>query len=286
MDVREEILSYLNGLSSKRKVREVVVCADEAPQPGLGLLQYTKAPYFKWVLSGKMMLHEQGKSPRRLQPDDVCLFEADSYVNLFFPERVEFLRITFGADVVHIGLEAIDPANPCPGGTALGRLRSVFREDCPPAIIPQLLDRLRHWAACGQSHRAVVAATGLLVEMAGWLETGSDGLSGRVHEILHYIRSRSHLPINLESSARDLGATPRHINRLLSTQNERTFNHLLQEQRMVNARRLLETTHLSIEAIALACGFTGASYFSQAFKRCHGKSPLAWRLHPDGLADS
>ncbi len=55
------------------------------------------------------------------------------------------------------------------------------------------------------------------------------------------------------------------------------FSDYLLTLRCDRARRLLETTRLSIGQIAQDCGFQSASYFIQQFKRRVGKTPQSYR---------
>lgn len=55
------------------------------------------------------------------------------------------------------------------------------------------------------------------------------------------------------------------------------FSDYLLQLRCDHARRLLETTRLSIGQIAQDCGFQSASYFIQQFKRRVGATPQAYR---------
>lgn len=55
------------------------------------------------------------------------------------------------------------------------------------------------------------------------------------------------------------------------------FSDYLLQLRCDHARRLLETTRLSIGQIAQDCGFQSASYFIQQFKRRVGQTPQAFR---------
>jgi AraC-like DNA-binding protein len=49
------------------------------------------------------------------------------------------------------------------------------------------------------------------------------------------------------------------------------------ERRMVEARRLLGETELTVEAIGARVGYRNPGYFARRFRRAHGASPLEWR---------
>ena len=43
------------------------------------------------------------------------------------------------------------------------------------------------------------------------------------------------------------------------------------------ARKLLETTDMSVTEVAEQCGFSSVSFFIRSFNRVNGCSPLKWR---------
>ncbi len=49
------------------------------------------------------------------------------------------------------------------------------------------------------------------------------------------------------------------------------------EKQLENACRFLSETEMSVAEIADACGFTGAVYFHQIFRKRYGMSPLSYR---------
>ena len=51
----------------------------------------------------------------------------------------------------------------------------------------------------------------------------------------------------------------------------------IMEQRIYKAAELLLDTELSITEIALCCGFSSPSYFSQRFRKCTGRTPKEYR---------
>ena len=53
----------------------------------------------------------------------------------------------------------------------------------------------------------------------------------------------------------------------------------LNEYRLKQSILLLENTDMSITEIALACGFSGASYYAESFRRELGKSPSEYRTY-------
>ena len=51
----------------------------------------------------------------------------------------------------------------------------------------------------------------------------------------------------------------------------------LNQKRIEESKRLLETTNFSVLQIASIVGFSSQSYFSQTFKKAVGQTPLEYR---------
>ena len=100
-----------------------------------------------------------------------------------------------------------------------------------------------------------------------------DDLLYRVQQILN--ESQPDYP-KLEQVASRLHLSERTFKRRLHEQGI-TFQDLLDRVRMVQAKRLLTESKRSVEAIAMALGYSDASNFSRAFKRWQGITPARYR---------
>ena len=60
----------------------------------------------------------------------------------------------------------------------------------------------------------------------------------------------------------------------------------LNEHRLKRSIELLKNTDMTVTEIALACGFSGASYYAEAFRRESGKSPSQYRKELEMSAQS
>jgi AraC-like DNA-binding protein len=83
-------------------------------------------------------------------------------------------------------------------------------------------------------------------------------------------------PVDIEATARRLGASRRTLQRRLAAVPV-TFSALYDEVRAEHAIRLLGRAELSVDEVADALGFSSSSPFARAFKRWTGLSPRAWR---------
>lgn len=80
--------------------------------------------------------------------------------------------------------------------------------------------------------------------------------------------------LGLSTIARDLGLSPRQLQRVFADQGT-TLTLYLQERRLLRAQRQLRgaTGRLSITQLAFDSGFSDASYFGQVFRRRFGCTP-------------
>jgi AraC-like DNA-binding protein len=78
--------------------------------------------------------------------------------------------------------------------------------------------------------------------------------------------------------ARRLGVTPRHLNHCLRRATGRTASETIQARQLLEARRLLLHSELSVGDIAEPLNFRDTSYFVRFFKRRAGTTPRRFRL--------
>lgn len=84
-------------------------------------------------------------------------------------------------------------------------------------------------------------------------------------------------PISLQDVAAAAGLSPGHLTTVVGRKTGRTVQQWITERRMVEARRLLADTDLTVAALANRVGYRDAGYFIKTFRRSHGTTPLEWR---------
>lgn len=82
--------------------------------------------------------------------------------------------------------------------------------------------------------------------------------------------------VSLETAARQLGTSPRTLQRKL-TQSGISFWALVEQSRFEIAGALLRDTDLKLQEIATRLGYSSPGGFSRAFARWAGRSPSAFR---------
>ena len=81
----------------------------------------------------------------------------------------------------------------------------------------------------------------------------------------------------LPELAASVGTHEKRLSRVFKEQTGRTVFEFVREARLAEAQRLLASSALSVEEVALAVGFSGAANFSTAFRERFGSTPSAFR---------
>jgi transcriptional regulator GlxA family with amidase domain len=89
----------------------------------------------------------------------------------------------------------------------------------------------------------------------------------------HYIRSHFRSPVNLKTIVQKCGVSREHFIREFSARNRESPGVMLRRLRLEHARAMLQATELSVQEIALACGFTSSNTFCRAYRLKFGRSP-------------
>ncbi|MCE0764173.1 AraC family transcriptional regulator [Pseudonocardia kujensis] len=84
-------------------------------------------------------------------------------------------------------------------------------------------------------------------------------------------------PLSVSGLAEALAVSPGHLTTIVRRRTGRTLLDWITDRRMAEARRLLVTSDLPIEAVARKVGYDDAAYFNRRFRQLHGRPPGAWR---------
>lgn len=74
-----------------------------------------------------------------------------------------------------------------------------------------------------------------------------------------------------------LNITPKYLSEFLLVQTGKSAKHIINSVIFLDAKSLLKQTSLSVQEISFQLGFPDASYFSKAFKKVVGITPLTYR---------
>lgn len=105
----------------------------------------------------------------------------------------------------------------------------------------------------------------------------SGSRTGMQKELLLYIRGHFTEKITLQTLSEQFHLSEKYISRYFKEHFYLTFSSYLSHLRLTCAKRLLETTELSVTEISLRSGFPNVSFFIRTFKDAYGISPLKYR---------
>ncbi len=100
----------------------------------------------------------------------------------------------------------------------------------------------------------------------------------RLRSVLEFIETHLEADIGLADLAAVGASSPFHFSRAFASVTGQPPYAYLVSRRIERAKTLLLDDAISIEAIAIQCGFHSAAHFSRMFKRSTGHSPLKHRL--------
>lgn len=83
--------------------------------------------------------------------------------------------------------------------------------------------------------------------------------------------------VSLEELSEKFHYSESYISRKIQEYTGKSFSKILQESKLEQIKRYLETSSISIENIAHLIGYNDASYLHQVFKKQYGVSPAAYR---------
>ncbi len=86
-------------------------------------------------------------------------------------------------------------------------------------------------------------------------------------------------PLTVESLAEHVAMSPRNFSRIFTEITGSTPGKYVEAMRISYARELLESSDMSMETVAEACGFRREERFRRAFIRQLGIAPSQYRFH-------
>ena len=97
-----------------------------------------------------------------------------------------------------------------------------------------------------------------------------------------YMQQNHPLPLRRWEIAAGVGVSEDHLSRVFSRELGISPWDYLNRYRIQRAKEILRTTYESIASVGSKVGFPDPAYFSRVFHRITGRSPKAYREHPDG----
>jgi transcriptional regulator GlxA family with amidase domain len=105
----------------------------------------------------------------------------------------------------------------------------------------------------------------------------SDDADADLRAVLRWVEGNLDRDLNVCELARRAAMTTRTFARRFKQSTGTTPLQWVLHQRVARAQRLLETTHLGVDEIAVTCGFSSAAALRQHFARLVGSTPTGYR---------
>ncbi|WP_129777851.1 helix-turn-helix transcriptional regulator [Peristeroidobacter soli] len=100
---------------------------------------------------------------------------------------------------------------------------------------------------------------------------------GKLDTVLGYIEKNYAQPISEQDVAKECGLSPFEFSRAFRAAHGVTFRDYLAEWRLMQSKRLLGISQVSVSDVAAMAGFNDPSYFARLFRKRTGISPSAYR---------
>ena len=99
-----------------------------------------------------------------------------------------------------------------------------------------------------------------------------------VKRFFHLVEENNHENLSLKEYANLLAVTPNHLTQTVKQFTGKTSSQIIKAKQILEIKRLLVHTNLSVSEIAHQLNFEDQSYFTKFFKREAGFSPLQYRV--------
>lgn len=133
--------------------------------------------------------------------------------------------------------------------------------------------------------RATEFASNALERALLWLDAAHPGqlqINDRVEEAVLFIAGHLDRPLSVRAIADSVRLSPSRLSHLFKQELGLPPARYVELRRMGRARALLESTSLSVGAIAQATGFSSQYYFATRFKALELVTPSDWRRRARG----
>jgi AraC family transcriptional regulator of arabinose operon len=115
-------------------------------------------------------------------------------------------------------------------------------------------------------------------------EAASRGRDQRIHAACQYVAHHLALDLSLEDVARQVCLSQSRLAHLFREQTGVSLVRWREDQRIILAKHLLQSTDLAVASIAARVGYEDQLYFSRVFRKRVGVSPSAFRRDSSELA--
>ena len=231
-----------------------------------------------FIEDGKGTFEFDGR-PHDVGPGDLAVLFPDMYVRYYDhpgrPWRYTWIGLRGERARWALSLAGLSEESPCLHGVGddvlegiFSEIESAYRSDSYPPLFP-------------------VTAAWRMVEHLSRdkpLPRETKGHTHMAEVIRRMVEQEFTESITIDEIARRLGVTRTTIFRHFRQAYGQSPKQYLDELRLMFARDLLRRTRSSVKEVARTSGFQSAHYFSRAFRRRFGLSPVQWKTGMEGRA--
>jgi AraC family transcriptional regulator len=214
-------------------------------------------------------------------PDRFCLMPEDSETTWDIRKQFSFVHLYCTDEHLRNIAEQIWDRSPA----ALSLDEKIFSDD------PRITQLYRHFLLSSdwkQSANHLMLSTASTLLLTHLVQTYSNvqwrlpnvrgGLAPAVlRNIQAYVEQHLSEPLTLSELALEAGLSEFHFARMFKQSTQLAPHQFVMQRRMLRAQTLVKHSPLSLTDIAMACGFSSASHFSNRFKAMTGVTPSQLR---------
>lgn len=104
-------------------------------------------------------------------------------------------------------------------------------------------------------------------------------MNPRVQKVVHLIQKDLGRKVTLTEMAQSVGLSVEHLRELFKSEIGMTPIQYQKRLRLLEAKRLLESTFLNVQEIVIRVGLSDDSHFVRDFKKLYGLTPAQYRAH-------
>lgn len=102
-----------------------------------------------------------------------------------------------------------------------------------------------------------------------------------MEKVEHYVMEHISEDFKREDIANALYFNPSYLSHIFKAETGISLNKFINQLRIKEAKRLFDTTNLSVGTVAMDTGYYNFSYFSKQFKEIYHMTPSEYKKHPE-----
>ena len=112
----------------------------------------------------------------------------------------------------------------------------------------------------------------------GYTQPQSQGETGRLKKVLHYIQENYSRKLPTEEVAGQVHLSPSAFSHYFKKRTLKSFTQFVMELRLGKAAQMLQYTDMPVASVSYECGFQNMSHFNRSFQKKYNLTPLKFRM--------